>query len=88
MNMRPSDKHSIDRINNNGDYCKENCRWATNEEQANNKRNNKIIEYNNKKTSLSEFCKIYNVSRSRVRKIINNTSQDKIQEELLKLILQ
>ena len=33
---------SIERINNNGNYCKENCKWATWKEQANNKRNKMI----------------------------------------------
>lgn len=49
---------TIDRIDVNGDYCPENCRWITMEEQQKNKRNVKKITYNGETHSISEWAKI------------------------------
>ena len=45
MGRRPSAKHSIDRIENNGGYHKDNCHWATSTEQAHNRRPKKLHKF-------------------------------------------
>lgn len=48
---------TIDRINVNGNYCPENCRWVDNIVQQNNRRNNHRITYNGETKTLAEWSK-------------------------------
>jgi len=48
----------IERINNNSNYKKNNCRWATIREQSVNRRSNIFIEYNNETRCLKDWCNL------------------------------
>lgn len=67
MGRKPSPKHSIDRIDVDGNYCPENCRWATHEEQSDNKRNTIYLVNNGERKSLNQWAKFYDVPILRVR---------------------
>ena len=61
MGPRPSPKHSIERKDNNGNYCLENCKWATKKEQTRNQRSNRLLTYNNETKTMAEWAEILNI---------------------------
>lgn len=62
---------SIDRIDNNKGYSKENCRWANSEEQCNNRRNSKLYLINGKSMSLPQWCRELSIPESTVKNRIS-----------------
>ena len=55
---------TLDRIDNDGNYCRENCRWATRKEQSRNRKNNILIEFNDKIKCISEWAEEIGISKS------------------------
>lgn len=62
---------TIDRINNDGNYEKDNCKWSTKLEQSINSRNTKKIEYKGTIKTVKEIAKIMGISHAAMGKRIN-----------------
>ena len=74
----PSGKplYTLDRIDPNGDYCPENCRWATWTEQASNRRGNIYVYLWGEKYTLSKACHILGLKTSNVHSLLGKRNKN------------
>lgn len=71
MSSGYSDELTIDRIDVDGNYCPENCRWADFYTQANNKKNNRFIEFKGKKMTIPQWSRETGISQGTIRSRID-----------------
>ena len=76
INNGYKDGLTIDRIDVNGNYEPSNCRWATAKEQSNNRTNNRLITYNEKTLTISQWADETGIKQNTLNKRINRGHWD------------
>ena len=65
MGERP-DGYTLERVDNNGPYCKENCRWATRSEQQHNRRDSLIVFFRGQRKTVAEWAAELGIKQSTI----------------------
>lgn len=76
VGYKPTDLHTLERLNNTMGYSPENCKWATREEQANNTRRNKFILINGDRVTFAQAKRKYNLGYSKCKTIYKQQNEN------------
>lgn len=82
MGRKPTAAHTLERIDNNGNYEPDNCKWATRAEQVTNYRRNRYVIYKNVKYTAKQFSQLVGLTNSQV---IYRLNQGKTIEQILEI---
>jgi hypothetical protein len=78
MGLRPTSKHTLDRIDNERGYEAANCRWATRKEQADNTRRSRFLEFCGETKTMGEWCSELGLNRATLWKRLERGWSDEM----------
>lgn len=81
MGPRPKGT-SLNRINNDGNYCKSNCNWATSTEQSNNTRRARLYEYNGETLNISDWAIKLSIGWQTLASFLNRSKDRTIEKAI------
>lgn len=83
MGDRP-EGYSLDRIDNNGNYCPENCRWADQKTQNRNKRNNALVSFKGERKTLREWAEVLGIRYKSLKRCISRSLDEMAVNRLMR----